>query len=121
MREDFWQFRATHKIILATNHRPEVRGTDHAIWRRIRLIPFNVTIPAEEQDKRLGEKLRAELPGILAWAVRGCLSWQRNGLALPRVVEEATQKYREDEDFLGGFLADACTQGARLRVRRRGL
>src|SRR5215204_462053 len=64
MREDYWEFEPTHTVFLATNHRPEVRGTDHAIWRRIKLAPFEVTIPEAEQDKRLVEKLRKELPGI---------------------------------------------------------
>ncbi len=73
MREDFWEFDPTHKIILASNHKPTVRGTDHAIWRRIRLVPFAVTIPESEQDKSLPGKLLTELPGILAWCVRGCL------------------------------------------------
>jgi len=63
-------------------HKPQAdySGTDNAIWDRIRLIPFNVTIPPEEQDKNLTEKLEAELPGILAWAVEGCLAWQKEGM-----------------------------------------
>ncbi len=77
MREDFWQFDPTHKVLLATNHKPEVRGTDHAIWRRLRLIPFDVVIPDEHQDKDLPLKLEAERAGILAWAVQGCLAWGR--------------------------------------------
>jgi P4 family phage/plasmid primase-like protien len=75
MREDFWEFAPTHKVFLAANHKPVVRGTDHAIWRRIKLVPFDVVIPKGEQDSRLPKKLRAELPGILAWAVHGCLEW----------------------------------------------
>ena len=108
MREDFWQFDPTHKIFLATNHKPEIRGTDYAIWRRIRLIPFDVTIPDEEQDKKLSEKLRAEAPGILGWAVRGCLAWQRDGLGIPEEVKEATLNYRNEMDILANFLNDCC-------------
>lgn len=108
MREDFWQFDPTHKIILAVNHRPAIRGTDHAIWRRIRLVPFTVTIPDAEQDKDLANKLLAELPGILAWCVQGCLEWQASGLGEPEEVKTATEEYRADEDVLAGFLADCC-------------
>ena len=71
MREDFWEFSATHNIWLAANHKPQVRGTDHGIWRRIKLIPFTVIIPDDQQDKELLNKLLAELPGILNWALAG--------------------------------------------------
>ncbi len=108
MREDFWEFSPTHTLFLATNHKPEVRGTDHAIWRRLRLIPFTVTIPQERQDKHLDEKLRAELPGILRWAVEGCLEWQRHGLGEPDEVMAATKIYREEMDVLAAFLSDRC-------------
>ncbi len=108
MRGDYFEFAPTHKIWLATNHKPIVRGTDNAIWDRIRLIPFNVTIPPEERDRHLSEKLEAELPGILAWAVEGCLAWQREGLNPPEEVTKATEKYREEMDILGDFLAEYC-------------
>jgi len=111
MRGDYFQFNPTHKIFLATNHKPIIRGTDNAIWDRIRLIPFNVTIPPEEQDKNLAEKLEAELPGILAWAVEGCLLWQREGLCPPPEVIKATEKYREEMDILADFFADCCIIG----------
>ncbi|PLS83054.1 MAG: hypothetical protein CYG60_22800, partial [Actinobacteria bacterium] len=91
LHKDFFEFDPTHKVFLVANHKPEVLGTDHAIWRRVKLIPFDVTIPEEEQDPRLPEKLQAELPGILAWAVRGCLDWQRDGLAEPEEVKAATE------------------------------
>ncbi len=108
MRQDFWEFDPTHKVWLATNHKPEVRGTDHAIWRRIRLIPFDVIIPKEEQDPRLPEKLRSELPGILAWAVEGCLEWQRDGLGEPAEVRAATEGYRAEQDVLAAFFGECC-------------
>jgi putative DNA primase/helicase len=108
MRQDFWEFSPTHKIFLAANHRPTVRGTDHAIWRRIKLVPFDVTIPKEEQDPRLPERLREELPGILAWAVRGCLEWQHEGLGEPEEVRSATESYRAEMDVLAAFLEDRC-------------
>ena len=111
MRQDFWEFEPTHTVFLATNHKPEVRGTDTAIWRRIRLIPFTETIPPEQQDKKLPSKLRAELPGILAWCVEGCLEWQREGLQAPDEVRKATGEYRSEMDVIGAFLRDECEIG----------
>lgn len=108
MREDFWEFEPTHKLVVAVNHKPIVRGTDHGIWRRLRLVPFTVTIPDEEQDKQLPEKLVAEYPGILAWAVRGCLDWQKNGLRCPDEVKVATEEYRDQQDVLGEFIRECC-------------
>jgi putative DNA primase/helicase len=96
------------KIFLSTNHRPIIRGTDAAIWRRLRLIPFTVTIPDAEQDHLLLDKLAVEAPGILAWAVQGCLAWQREGLGTPDEVRAATASYRQEMDLLGDFLADRC-------------
>jgi len=106
--ENFWQFEPSHKVWLATNHRPDVRGTDQAIWRRIKLIPFTVSIPPEEQDTELPEKLRDELPGVLAWAVKGCLEWQRDGLGEPDEVRRATNQYRAHMDILAGFVDERC-------------
>jgi putative DNA primase/helicase len=110
MRQDFWQFDPTHTAFLCTNHKPEIRGTDAGIWRRIRLIPFTKPIPPAEQDKRLPEKLRAELPGILAWAVEGCLEWRRDGLKAPDEVRKATGNYRAEMDVIGAFLKDCCEE-----------
>ena len=106
--KEFFEFRPDFKVWLAANHKPSVRGTDHGIWRRIRLVPFAVTIPPEQRDKRLPERLRAELPGILAWAVRGCLAWQQEGLGAPPEVLAATDSYREEMDVLAGFLDEHC-------------
>jgi putative DNA primase/helicase len=117
MREDFWQFDPTHKIILATNHKPEIRGTDHAIWRRIRLVPFNVTVPENEQDPALPDKLRAELPGILAWCVRGCLDWQEHRLGTPEEVKDATAAFRQQQDVLGMFIDERCIVNADAKVK----
>jgi putative DNA primase/helicase len=111
MRAEFFDFRPTHKLWLSTNHKPEIRGTDVAIWRRIRLIPFTETIPPAEQDKKLPEKLRDELPGVLAWIVEGCLEWRRKGLRPPNEVRRATVEYRAEMDVLAAFLADCCQQG----------
>lgn len=106
MREDFWRFWPTHKIILATNHKPRITGTDHGIWRRVKLIPFKVTISEDEKDTTLPEKLRAEAPGILNWLIEGYLAYQKAGLAPPPEVTAATDDYRQDEDLLAQFLED---------------
>jgi putative DNA primase/helicase len=116
MRQDFWQFKPTHKVFMAVNHKPEVRGTDTAIWRRIRLLPLTETIPPAEQDKKLPEKLEAELPGILAWAVEGCLEWRREGLQAPAEVRKATGQYRAEMDVIGAFLQDECELSSSHRV-----
>ena len=108
MWAEWFDFKPTHALHLSTNHKPEIRGTDPAIWRRIRLIPWAVTIPPTEQDRKLAEKLRNELPGILAWIVRGCLWWQREGLQAPEEVRKATKAYRAEMDVLAAFLADCC-------------
>ena len=117
MHKDFMQFPPTHKLFVGTNHRPEIRGSDHAIWRRPKLWPFNViftepTDPANpqpgEQDKRLLEKLKAEAPGILARWVRGGLEWQRIGLAPPEAVTAATADYRSECDRIEAFIVERC-------------
>lgn len=101
-----FEFKPQFKLWLSTNHKPEIKGTDLAIWRRIRLIPFEVTIPVEEQDRTLAQRLRKELPGILAWAVQGCLDWQKHGLAMPEKVTAATEDYREEQDILGDWFSE---------------
>jgi len=103
-----FDFKPRFKLLLAGNHKPVIRGTDDAIWRRIVLIPFEVTIPEKEQDRDLLRKLLRELPGILAWAVRGCLDWRSRGLLIPRSVLNATAEYRTESDFVGDFIADCC-------------
>jgi len=106
MREDFWEFDTSHKLWIAGNHKPRIRGTDPAIWDRIRLIPFNVRF--NKPDKKLIAKLARELPGILNWALRGCLEWQQHGLGEPAIVTDATNAYRAEMDALGAFLDECC-------------
>ena len=117
MRAEFFEFRPEFKIWLATNHKPRIPDTNQAIWRRIRLVPFAVSIPKAEQDKKLPEKLLAELPGILAWAVRGCLDWQRDGLDAPAEVEQATADYRAESDEMAAWLAECCFIGPKARAK----
>jgi putative DNA primase/helicase len=116
MREDFWEFNPTHKLFLSTNHKPEIRGTDPAIWRRVNLIPFDVTIPREHMDLDLDDKLQSEASGILAWMVRGCLEWQKIGLQEPDEVMVATQQYQEESDPVEEFLEDCCVTIANAQV-----
>lgn len=113
-REHFTFF-ATFKLWMATNYRPRIAGTDNGIWRRVREIPFRATFQGRE-DLDLASTLAAELPGILAWAVRGCLAWQREGLGLPSAVSQATEDYRVESDPVRRFLAECVdkTPGARL-------
>ncbi len=108
MRGEWFDFAPTHKLWLSTNHKPEIRGTDNAIWRRIRLVSWGVTIPLAEQDRKLPEKLRVELEGVLAWTVAGCLQWQRGGLRAPEEVRRATGEYRAEMDVLAAFLREEC-------------
>ncbi|NQT17366.1 MAG: ATPase [Planctomycetes bacterium] len=117
MREDFWEFTPTHKLILATNHRPEIQDTTHSTWRRVKLVPFEVVIPDEEQDHALPAKLRAEAPGILAWMVAGCKAWREGGLAEPEAVQIATGEYRAAEDQIAGFLLECCVERVAATVR----
>lgn len=116
--KDYFQFTPTHKLLLATNHKPKINSTDHGTWRRLAMIPFNAKFwnPDEgetgpdhlKQDRQLVEKLHNELPGILAWMVRGATAYLRDGLRRPSVVLAATKDYRDDEDMLSQFLAE-CT------------
>ena len=108
MRQDFFEFEPTHKFLVATNHKPTVRGADYAIWRRIRVLPFDVTIPDHEQDPGLADALVEEASGILTWMVAGCQMWQTRGLGAPSVVQAATDAYRFEEDRIGAFLNDCC-------------
>ena len=117
MRQDEWNFSPTHKLVLVTNARPRIAGTDEGIWRRIRLVPFDVTITEEEQDPKLPERLRAEAPGILRWLVEGCLEWQRDGLKPPAAVVTATSTYREEQDSLADFLISAVASKAGSRLK----
>jgi putative DNA primase/helicase len=110
MRQDFFEFIPTFKLVVAGNHKPGLRSVDEAIRRRFHLVPFTVTIPVEERDESLGDKLKAELPGILSWAIRGCLDWQTRGLAPPPVVRDATTAYLEAEDALAAWIEDEGEQ-----------
>jgi len=108
MREDFWEFSPTWKIWLAANDKPRVTSQDKATWRRIKMIPFEVTIPDADVDPDLAQKLLGELPGILNWALEGCLEWQEQGLQEPQEVTDATEAYRVESNTLQQFTDECC-------------
>jgi putative DNA primase/helicase len=108
MRQDFFEFTPQFKLIICGNHKPSLRSVDEAIRRRFYLVPFTVTIPLEERDPHLTEKLKAEWAGILRWLIDGCLEWQRRGLDPPAAVRKATAAYLEEEDVVATWLDECC-------------
>ncbi|SHN86934.1 phage/plasmid primase, P4 family [Bradyrhizobium erythrophlei] len=108
MRQDFFDFYPTFKLFIAGNHKPRLQNVDEAMRRRLLLVPFTVQIPPVERDPKLTDKLRAEWPAILRWAIDGCLEWQRIGLAPPAMVTDATDEYFDSEDSFGQWLEDKC-------------
>ena len=105
-----FEFAPEFKLWMGTNHKPIIRGRDEGIWRRMHMIPFTVTIPDHKKDKMLKHKLKKELPGILNWAVQGCLLWQREGLGMPAKVMDAVKEYRSEMDVVSAFLSQCTTQ-----------
>jgi putative DNA primase/helicase len=108
---DGFDFTPSAKLWMFGNHKPEICGTDHGIWRRVLLVPFTAHISDEEQDKHLTMKLRAELPGILNWALAGLRQYFEIGLAPPPCVIAATNSYKTDEDALGDFIDECVERG----------
>ena len=108
MRQDFFEFEPQFKLVISGNHKPALRSVDEAIRRRIHLIPFTVTIPPEERDPDLFDKLKTEWPGILVWAVGGCCEWRRQGLNPPKAVRTATDDYLAGEDALAIWIEECC-------------
>lgn len=107
--KEYFEYTPRFKIIMAGNHQPVVRGDDTGIWRRLQTVPFDVTIPQAQRDPALPDKLRAELPGILNFAVQGCLGWRSSRLSPPRAIQEALEEYRSDMDILGQWIDENCT------------
>lgn len=110
MRQDDFEFTPQFKLLIAGNHKPQLRGVGKAIQRRIHLVPFTVTIPDSERDDELTNKLEAEYPAILQWMIAGCMEWQRHGLKAPQQVLEATQRYIDAEDVIGEWVEERCEQ-----------
>ena len=121
MREDFWTLKPTWKIFMATNNKPEIKGMDFGIWRRVRLIPFSVVIGPDKMDHTLMDKLMGESSGILAWAVEGAKLWREGGLQDPTEVLSATAEYRTDADVVGRFFSDCCVLMNELRCKASDL
>jgi P4 family phage/plasmid primase-like protien len=114
LHQEFFDFKPQFKLFLAANHKPEIKGTDFAIWRRVRLIPFTVVVSESQKDRDLPRKLQEEAPGILAWLLQGCLAWQREGLEMPQEVRSATESYRDEMDVIARFLAESCDPGGKV-------
>jgi len=114
---EFFVFLPTFKLFMATNHKPIIKGNDLGIWRRIKLIPFTVTIPEKERDPVLAQKLKCEKSGILNWAIEGCLRWQREGFVEPDDVRFATDEYHDEMDMLGTFIDECCVVDSTDTVR----
>jgi putative DNA primase/helicase len=118
--QEAFTFKPQFKPWMYGNHRPEIRGTDDAIWSRVKLVPFDVSFAGRE-DLDLADKLEAELPGILNWAIQGALEWQRIGLQPPAKVQAATQAYRDEMDVFGPFIAECCVVHRNAEVRANDL
>jgi len=123
LHQEYFDFYPEFKIWLGTNHKPEIRGTDPAIWDRIRLIPFTVRIPENEQIPKteILELFKEEIDGIFSWLVKGCLLWQEEGLGFPKEVSAATNKYRNEMDIIGNFINDECVLGENRAVSAKDL
>jgi putative DNA primase/helicase len=121
LRKEFFEFKPTFKIWMYGNQVPIIRGTDNGIWRRINLIPFSVAISGKERDNNLGAKLLRELPGILNWAIQGCIEWQKSGLLLPEKIKDATRTYRNEMDQVSRFLDEKCVLDPNASVTKANL
>lgn len=119
--KEYFEFTPSAKVWLAFNYTPMVADDSAGFWRRIRLIPFPAQFKDGTVDKLLPSKLLEELPGILAWAVRGCLAWQREGLGMSSAVKRATETYRKETDLVGEFIGDACVVHPAAHVSAVGL
>ena len=121
MRQDFYQFMPTHKLCIAANHRPIIKGNDEGIWRRVLRIPWNRQIPKHKKDPFFLDKLKEESPGILAHLVRGCMAWQADGLNPTEKVMLATGEYREEMDVLADFMEEVCLVDEEAKVPQKDL
>lgn len=121
LNKEFFDFVPTHRLIIRGNHKPTINGTDDGIWRRLRLVPFTVSIPIAEQDLTLARKLEGELSGILNWALVGCMEWQVTGLNPPPVIADAVREYREESDTLGRFVSECCEQRKLAEIKSSAL
>ncbi|MFQ6340927.1 phage/plasmid primase, P4 family, partial [Bacillus sp. AF62] len=121
LRQEFFEFTPEFKVFFTTNHKPIIKGIDEGIWRRVRMIPFTVTIAKEKMDRKLPEKLSMEMPGILNWAIQGCLKWQREGLREPKSIRVATNSYKEEMDIIEPFILDMCFLNPLAKIEAKEL
>jgi len=118
---EYFNFTPTFKVFMATNHKPSIKGADHGIWRRIKLIPFTTRIAEDKQDKHLEDKLKKEASGILNWLLEGVFRWRQEGLKTPKIVLIATDEYKNDMDIIGNFIKDCCVQKGEARIKVKDL
>src|SRR5262245_31975547 len=111
MRQDFFDFDPTHKLLITGNHKPSLSSSDEAMRRRLVMMDFNVTIPVEERDPAFADKLVPEYPAILRWMIEGCLEWQRDGLGVPGRVRQSSDDYFANQDTLGQWIEDCVITG----------
>ena len=112
-------YRPQFTIWMSTNHKPEITDGSEAIWDRMRLLPFTQRFEGKKADSDQPAKLREELPGVLAWAVRGCVEWHRHGLGTAAAVEAATAKYRAETDVIDRFFSDVCVFGPEHKISKK--
>lgn len=106
--ENPFEFDPTHKLVMDANYCPKIQGTDDAIWDRLRLLPFENRREKGARDKDLSEKLMAEARGVLAWLVRGCAMWRKQGLGEPPEIIEVGEQFRANSDSLREFIEECC-------------
>jgi putative DNA primase/helicase len=121
MHEDYFGFAPSHTLLMLSNYKPQADASDAALWRRIHLVLFPVTIPEDERDPELAEKVKAEGAGVLRWIVDGAREWQRVGLAAPQAIREQTAAYRSSEDVVGAFLDERTVRLAGTSVKAGAL
>lgn len=122
MRQDFFTFDPSHTLLMLSNYRPRADASDSALWRRVHLVRWPVTIPEERRDRTLAARIKEdEAPGVLAWLVRGAIEWGQRGLDAPTSVKEQTAEYRSSEDVIGTFLEEHCVQVKEARVQAGAL
>ncbi|MEX3713623.1 phage/plasmid primase, P4 family [Cytobacillus horneckiae] len=121
LRQEYFEFTPEFKVFFTTNHKPIIKNNDEGIWRRVKLIPFTVTIPENKIDYDLPKKLRNEMAGILKWVVEGCLKWQKSGLGESKAIKQATSDYREDMDILGPYFDENCTVHPNAKIEAKSL
>lgn len=116
LRQEFFTFLPDFKLVLLTNHKPRISGDDKALGRRLLLVPFTQRFEGAKKDKKMPEKLRKELSGVLNWCLEGCLQWQRQGLCPPEEVLEATREYQEENDVITNWIEECCVEKFEIKT-----